>query len=268
MYIDSHTHLNSPELWKRRFKLLDDFQKQGGRGLINIWTDEKDNKRAVQLASQADIDILTKACIGYHPSQVVFGQISEDQIDNKIQKLKDLYNQNTESIVGIWETGIDMHYDGNDKLSVQKKLLDRHCQLASKLDIPVVIHSRDNFADTKKILQKYNNLKIYFHCRGYDKAKVKDIQNTFEDVWIGFCGNLTYKSADNLHQSLEAIDLDSLVLETDAPYLTPQPRRGRQNRPSYVVYLYRFVADKLWIGMENLQEKIKNNFENLYSVNL
>jgi len=111
----------------------------------------------------------------------------------------------------------------SETLEIQKQLFIRHCELARELNLPIVVHSRDAFNDTFEILQNYTDLTVYFHCRGYGTQEIKKLQDLkIKKLYFGFCGNVTYKKAEELRESLKIIPLDQLVLETDAPWLTPQ----------------------------------------------
>jgi TatD DNase family protein len=107
-------------------------------------------------------------------------------------------------------------------LAVQQELFVKHCELAQELKLPLVIHSRDGFQETLDILQNYKDLVIYFHCRGYGPEEYKILENMFPKLFIGFCGNVTYKKAQALRDTLDIVSDDKLLLETDAPYLSPE----------------------------------------------
>ena len=183
----------------------------------------------------------------------------------KMHELKDQYLENKEYIVAIWECGIDTHYEWwVESIPLQQKLLKMHCELAKKFDLPIVIHSREDFEDTIEILKNYTELKIYIHCRWYGADKIKTTQNIFPNLWIWFDGNISYPKAQNIRDSLNAVDLNNLLLETDAPYLTPQVIRWETNYPANVKYIYDFVSEQLSIDKNKLSEIIEKNCKNLY----
>ena len=167
---------------------------------------------------------------------------------------------------------MDYHYfeylkDGqteNEVKKQQEQLLTLQLDLARKYNLPVVIHSRDAFEDSVKILENYKDLKIYFHCWGYGPNEIEKVKNIFPNLWIGFDGNITYKKAQELRDSIKKCDLNNILLETDAPYLTPQIIRKEKNQPANVRYIYDFVSELLGINLEKLKQEIKSNFENFY----
>ncbi len=185
-----------------------------------------------------------------------------------MQWLKDLCIANKAYVVGIGETGIDVHYpNGLETLNIQRQLFVEHCKLARELDLPVVIHSRDDFETTFEILKNYTDLVVYFHCRGYGTAEITRLKNLgIKRLFFGFCGNVTYKNAQTLRDSLFVITSDQILLETDAPYLTPQVIRGETNHPANVKYIYDFVAEFLKMDVEELSLLVEKNFKAVYNL--
>ena len=177
----------------------------------------------------------------------------------------------TQQVVAIWECGLDYHYTdkNSDKLSPetiqkQKELFILQCKLAQEYEIWLVIHSRDAFEDTIEILKDFYNLKIYFHCWGYSPKEVVIAKDLFPNLRIGFDGNITYKKADNLRESAKILELDKILLETDAPYLSPQNLRWQLNQPANVKYVYEYVAQLKNIDFKDLEQAIEENFFNFY----
>lgn len=268
---DAHTHLNSEPLlvdWK---SYLQKFIDAGGAGLINSWASESYNIQGIEIAKIAERDFkncIVKTTLGWHPLECVDGTIVAHDISAKMQRLKDLYSTNKKYVVAIGETGIDVHYpNGLETLETQKKLFVQHCDLAREFDLPLVVHSRDAFDQTLDVLEKYQDLVVYFHCRGYGPEELKKLQEAgFKKLYIGFCGNVTYKKTDALRESLKLVPLDSLLLETDAPYLTPQIVRWETNHPANVQYIYEFVAEALHIAPEALSKQLEANFHSVYKI--
>ncbi len=268
MYYDSHTHLNDEILYPEWKKYLLSFVKQWGEWLVNIGVNYDWNIKAIQIAKDSkDINCIVKSSIWYHPIEVIDQNISQKDFEQAMNDLKKLYNKNKEFIVGIGETGIDMHYEKSPWTEdEQKELFALHCDLAQELDLPVIVHSRDWFEETFDVLKNYKNLKIYLHCRGYWPEELKKIDKTLRNYFIWFAGNLTYPKALELKESLKIVDLNKLVLETDAPYLAPQKKRGTTNEPIFIKYIYDYVGELLTPSPENLQNQLKINFKSLYDL--
>jgi TatD DNase family protein len=127
-------------------------------------------------------------------------------------------------------------------LEIQKQLFIEHCKIAREFNLPLMVHSRDAFKQTFEVLKDYTDLIIYFHCWGYGPNEFRMLNAEFKNLFVGFCGNVTYKKAEELRETLKIVPLDQLLLETDAPYLTPQIIRGETNHPANVKYIYEFVS--------------------------
>jgi TatD DNase family protein len=141
-----------------------------------------------------------------------------------------------------------------------------HCDLAQELKLPLVVHSRDDFPTTMEILKNYKDLTIYFHCRGYGPDEIKILKDLkIKKLFIGFCGNVTYKNAQPLRDSLALVPFDQLILETDAPWLSPQAVRGTMNHPANVRYIYEFVAQQRGISLDQLSKILEKNYKTLYT---
>lgn len=237
--------------------------------MVNVGVDLERSQRAVSLAQQAQEkfpDIFVKATVGFHPSEVCFGKISNTQdIAVSIQLLKKLYADNKEHIVAIGECGIDTHYEWDPHIAMQKELFAQQCDMAQEYDLPVVIHSRDDFSSTWDVIKNYKNQKIYFHCRWYGPDEVRILQDYFPQLRIGFCGNISYPKAQVLRDSLYVTRPESILLETDAPYLAPQTKRGQTNEPAYISEIYTYVASILSLDLPQLQSTIATNFQNIYN---
>jgi len=281
MYIDAHTHLNSDQLYPDRHTHLSEFQGVWWTALINIWVNHQRNQRAIEITTKNPTDIFMKCAIGLHPGEVSLWHISSDtQITKEIEQLKRLYEKNSEHIVAIGECWIDAHYTWYKTVSsLQKELLFRQGCVAREYKLPLIIHSRDQFEDTFDVLQEFTDLKIYFHCRWYTPRDIITLHHTFPSLWIWFCWNTTYPKAQQLRDSIltahqisqwthkNTISWHSvrLLLETDAPYLSPQQKRWTQNTPSHIPYLYDAVSDYLSTPKELVCKHTETNFYALYT---
>ncbi len=279
MLYDAHTHLNSPELFPKYEELLENFLKVNWKILVNVWVDYERTQRALEIAKKYPAYCLATA--GFHPSEVIFKEKNwkflfnmeylnwTDYLTEVEKYISNLIE--TQQIVAIWECGLDYHYTEKNKEPLtettkekQKELFILQCEIAKKYDFPLIIHSRDAFKDTIEILKNFNNLKIYFHCWWYWPEEIKQAIELFPNLKVWFDWNITYKKADNLRQSAITCPLDKILLETDAPYLTPQIIRKEQNQPANVKYVYEFVAQLKNLSLIELELAIEENFFNFY----
>jgi len=253
---------------------LQKFIDAGGVGLVNSWADEGYNLKGIEIAKASLTDFpscIVKATVGWHPLECVENVVTDQNVSEKMQRLKKLYSDNKEYIVAIGETWLDLHYpNGLETLETQQQLFIEHCNFARETGLPIVVHSRDAFKETFEILKDYVDLTIYFHCWGYSPQELRQLLVTSNELdwklFIGFCGNVTYKKAEELRETLRMLPLDQLLLETDAPYLSPQLIRGETNHPANVKYIYEYVSDFLWMSLEKLSEQVYKNFCRVYKL--
>lgn len=262
--LDSHTHINSGVLFPDWERHISDFEDAGWDRLINAWSDWEYNKNWITICREYTWKSYIKCTLWLHPLEVVDWKITDQNIDNELENLENMYIENQDCVVAIWEIWIDIHYEWEQNLQLQKILFDKQMKLARKYNLPVVIHSRDDFETTYEILQNYKDLKIYIHCRWYGPQEIAICQNNFPNLWIWFCGNVTYPSAQNLRDSLKLVELDKLLIETDAPYLPVKEFRGKMNTPAMITHLYEFISRFLWIDRIELEKQVEENFDRLY----
>ena len=263
---DAHTHLNGEELYPQREQYLSQFVEAGGAGVINSGASDEYNMKWIEIAKKSSI---VKATIGYHPDVCLHGEITQENIQTKIAELKSLYKQHKDVVVAIGECGIDTYYPGTEEtLPLQKKLFTMQCDLAKELGLPLMVHIRKDFDTGLEILKKYRDMTIHFHCRSFWPDEVEALNRISWELnrklFIWFCGNVTYKNAQNLRDSLVKVPLDQLLLETDAPRLSPQVVRGTTNHPANVKYIYEFVAGEVHISQSILEKQIEQNISKLY----
>lgn len=267
-FYDSHCHLNSEQMFPERKKYIDNFYENWGRGLVNVGASGFYNEKGLEIAKSAtSSQVFVKAILGWHP-EVVGTEITQENLLQKIAELKKMIEDNRAYVVGVGECWIDLHFPWSfETLPLQKELFMLQCDLARELNLPLIIHSRDAFDQTFDVLKKYSDLVVYVHCRWYGPEEMKKLQSlNFKKLYVGFCGNVTYKKADTLRESLKLVSLTHLLLETDAPYLTPQIIRGEQNQPANVKYIYEFVSEYLNIELSDLCIQVEKNFKEIYGI--
>lgn len=267
---DAHTHLNTESMAEERQKYVDLFVEAGGSGLVNSWASDFYNRKGIEIASKSSSlypDLIVKTTLGLHPLECVENIITHENLNIQFQTMKDYYDANKQHIVAIWECWIDLHFsNGYETLEIQKALFKLQCDWARELDLPIVIHSRDGFEETMEILKNYTDLVVYIHCRSYGTDEYRYLENNFPKLFVGFCGNITYKNAPNLRDTLSIVHPSQVIMETDAPYLAPQAIRGQTNHPANLTYNYEFCAAHLWVSLPEFAAQIEVNFKRLYSL--
>lgn len=227
MYIDTHCHLSSKDYADIDF-VLDEDRKNSVDKVIISGCSKESIKESLEYANKYSFVFVT---IGFHPEEV--DSITDEDIEN----LEFLIKSN-KKVVGVGEIGLDYYYvkDNKDK---QKTLFEKQLRLAEKLKLPVVIHSRDATNDTINILKKYH-VKGIIHCfNGSIETANIYISMGYK---LGIGGVVTFKNS-NLFKVVKDIGVENIVLETDAPYLTPDPYRGKQNSSKYIPIIAQKIGD-------------------------
>jgi TatD DNase family protein len=193
---------------------------------------------------------------GLHPCSVKENYKEEiEEVENMIKKHK---------IYGIGETGLDFYWD-KTFIKQQYEALEIQIQLALENDLPLILHTRDALHETIEVIKKYKNtsLRGIFHCFGGSLEQAKDIIKT--GFYMGIGGIVTYKNA-GVAEVLKQVDMKHLVLETDAPYLTPVPFRGKRNESSYLKYIVEKIAEVKNLSVDEVESITTENAENIFGL--
>lgn len=250
MLIDSHAHINYGDKIDTT-SVIDNMQDDELECIVNIGTNVHESIQSVNLANKYKNIYAT---VGIHPEYV------EELKEQCLIEIEDLAKNS--KVVAIGEIGLDYHYDGYDKQK-QIELFERQLEIAERLDLPVCIHTRDASVDTYEILKKHA-----------DKLKRKGVMHCFSEdgkwaklflelgFYISFAGNITFKKTDR--SLLKDIPMDRILVETDCPFLSPEPVRGKVNVPKHVKYTARKIADTLEIDFDAFAEFTRNNTKAVY----
>ena len=229
MIFDTHAHYDDEVFNEDRDKLLKSIKNNGVDFIVNVGASMDSTKKALELAKEYSF---IYAAIGVHPSE------TEGLCEQDMQWLKEQVSN--KKVVDIGEIGLDYYWPEPDQ-SIQKKWFERQLSLASEVKLPIVIHSRDAAKDTLDILKGWQK-ELHggvIHCFSYTKEIAREYLNM--DYYFGIGGVLTFKNARKLIEAVEYIPIERILLETDCPYLAPEPYRGKRNQSDYID----FVAQKL-----------------------
>jgi len=195
------------------------------------------------------------AAVGIHP------QVEVENIDKTIDKLDKLIANNKEWVVAVGECGLDY---SESKTENQERLFRGQIALALKYDLPLIIHARKAVDEVIEILASYKNTRGVFHCFAGGKKRVAKVLALGENWYFGIDGNLTYEVG--LEEVVKIIQKDRLVLETDSPYLTPEPHRGEENKPEYVKFVYKKTAEVWGLSFDRTEKIIDKNATKLFGL--
>lgn len=248
MFIDVHCHLDS-NYYNDIDKVINNAKKNNVNKLIYNGCNKKSNKEVIKLINKYDS---VYGAVGYHPTEL------EDVNEKDYELLENLLSN--KKIVAIGEIGLDYHYPDTNK-EKQKYAFRRQLKLAEKHNIPVIVHSRDAIQDTFDIMSEYN-IKGVIHCFSGSVEMAKEFIKKGFLISVG--GIITFKNAKNIIEVIKNIDLSYILLETDSPYLTPEPFRKEQNEPMYIPIIASKIADILNVSIEEVSSKTTENAKRLF----
>ena len=266
MIIDAHTHLNTNQLLFNYKKYLKNFEKIWWKILINAWANNEYNQKWIQISKESTKDfpnLTIKTAIWRHPCDI---PQNKQDFQPLLDQLEKLYKENEDYIVAIWECWIDLHFPDNPPLQGQQYALKLQAELARKLNLPLMIHSRDGFNETIEVLKDFSDLKIYFHAWWYSTNELKQCEKLFPNLRIGCTNVIEYPSAWKIREAIKDTKTSKILTETDAPFLPPQNLRGQQNEPAYVTYVYEKLLEILNVQQNDLEKTIEENTKLLYNI--
>ena len=251
--IDSHCHLDHEPLLSDLNSVIERSKLVGIQKILTICTTVDSFKTIKEILNRDEIIYGT---FGIHPHEVKNNKISLDYILKEIVENK--------KIIGVGETGLDFHYNNSEK-SEQIDSFNKHIQASLQLDIPLIVHSRNAEKETFEILKNYENdkLKILMHCFTGSKEFAKKLLDL--NAYFSASGIITFKNSTNLQDTFETIPLDRLLIETDSPFLSPVPKRGKKNEPSFIKYTAEKLAQIKNISSKELIDLTTKNFNKLFN---
>lgn len=250
--IDSHAHLTSDDFNEDRSFLIKDLSNFAVNYVIMPACDLKDSQDVLNLSKKYENLF---AQVGFHPQNI------DSFKDGDIEKLENLAKD--PKVLAIGEIGLDYYWQDDNKAE-QKEIFIKQLDLARKLKLPVVIHSRDSIDDCLEILKAYKDLKVQIHCFSYSYIHLMECMKRGYYISIG--GVVTYKNAENEKNAAINVDLDKLMLETDSPYLSPEPYRGMRNDPRKIVEVAREIANLRGIKLSKLAKRTSKNAMEFFNI--
>jgi TatD DNase family protein len=254
MFIDSHAHLIK-ELYKENLNKETFLASKNKTIFIN--------NVGFNLESSKEVIIIARkyknffASIGIHPNDV------DKFKKNTIEELKRLAEE--KKVIAIGEIGLDYHRKIAD-FNLQREKFEEQVYLAKELNLPILVHSRDSFADTIKVIKKIGYFNGVFHSFDYginEANKVLDI-----GMYISFSGMLTFKNRNDLVETAKCIPPSKILFETDSPFLAPVPMRGKVNHPAFVKYIYKFYGEVINRELNEIEKIVRENFNKIFKTNL
>ena len=255
MIVDSHCHLDYAELYDQLNEVVKRAVLSQVNYLLTICTTPESFKRILLILKKYKNIYGT---YGIHPHET---QKYKNIDSSFISKVKKKYKK----IIGVGETGLDFFYNHSDK-EVQKKSFIEHIKAASELNVPIIVHSRNAETDTYEILKsekKNSNLKILMHCFTGSKDFAKKLLDI--NCYISVSGIITFKNSTELSETISSIPIENLLVETDSPYLAPNPYRGKTNEPSFILHTIEKLSQIKQVTKESIMFNTTTNFKKLFN---
>ena len=253
MIIDTHAHLDFPDYKDDIDEVIERAGEVGVEYMINVGTTVASSIKSIELTKQYK---QIYASIGIHPNEA--SKVSGDEWS----RLEALAGR--DKVVAIGETGLD-YYRDRSKREDQTRLFHQHIELAQEHNLPVIIHNREASSDCLEIVREYNGkVKGVVHCFA---GTVEDAEEFLKlGFHVSFAGPITFPKADNLREALKAVPVERLLLETDCPFLAPQPKRGKRNEPSYLQYTIPVLAELYKLSVEDIKRITTFSAKNLFGI--
>ena len=253
MIFESHAHYDDEQFEEDRTELLNSMQENGIGTIINVGATFQSCTEVVQLAQEYPF---IYAAVGVHPDEV--GILDEERFAYLREQCK------KGKVVAVGEIGLDYYWD-NESHEIQKKWFQRQLELAREFNLPVIIHSRDAAADTLEMMQQHaKGLRGVIHCFSYSKEMAEEYVKM--GYLLGIGGVVTFKNAKKLKEVVKAVPLSHIVLETDCPYLAPEPNRGKRNASSNLIYVAQTIAELKGTTTEEVIAVTEENARKFYGL--
>lgn len=254
---DSHCHLTDEKFNEDREELIAKLQSEGVEKIVTAGYSLESSKESIKLAREYTFMYTT---IGISPNDI---PESKEEIDKEIIELKELYNKD-KKIMAVGEIGLDYHWNMENK-ELQKYAFIKQIELANELDLPIQIHTREAVMDTLEILKnnKVSNGGI-FHCCPLNRELVKEGLKL--GLYISFAGPITFKNSRNAEEIIKMVPDDKFLVETDSPYLAPEPKRGTRNDPRNVKYIIEKIAKEKEKTFEEIEDISYVNAKRIFKI--
>ena len=253
MIFDSHAHYDDKQFEEDRHELLSSMGEKNVGKIVNVGASIVGSKRTLELAEKYDF---VYAAIGVHPSDIeCLDEVGMQWLRQAAEHPK---------VAAIGEIGLDYYWEKESEVrEQQKEWFRRQLQLAREVNLPVIIHSRDAAADTMEIMKKdAQGISGVIHCFSYSKEIAREYVKM--GYYIGVGGVITFKNGKKLRETVEEIQLESIVIETDCPYLAPEPYRGKRNSSERLSYVVEEIARIKGVTVEEVEKVTFENAMRLY----
>ena len=256
-FFDSHSHYNDEKFDEDREQIIEETYKSGVTKFICAGYNVESSKKAIEISQKHEF--IYSIC-GISPNDI---PQSEEELWKTIDEISKIVQKN-KKIVAIGEIGLDYYWNKENK-ELQKKAFIKQIELANKLELPIVIHSRDASVDTIDIIKNnIVNKRGIFHCCQLNQEMVKQAINL--GYYISFAGPITFKNSKNAKEVVDLVPMDKILIETDSPYLSPEPNRGKRNDSRNVKYVAEKIAEFKNMSLEEVARITYENAMRIFEI--
>ncbi len=248
---DSHAHYDDEAFDEDRDELIEELHQNGVIGILDCASSYESIDKVCEITDKWEF---IYGALGIHPENA--DEFTDEVLDEIKEKIK-----SNKKIIAVGEIGLDYYWDENPPREVQKEVFRKHMELAKELNLPVVIHDRDAHEDTLKIMKEYPEVIGTVHCFSGSVEFAKECLKL--GYYIGITGVITFKNAKKLVKVVKEVPLDRLLVETDCPYMAPEPNRGKRNKSDYIEFIIEKIADIKEIDPKQLNIQVNENFMRL-----
>ena len=266
---DSHAHYNDEKFELDREETLKKVYDSGVKNLICAGYSVESSKQAIKIANEHNYIYATA---GVSPNDIPIFEnentdvkefFFEDILNEQLKEIKKLAK--SKKVVAIGEIGLDYYWNKENKRN-QKSAFIKQIEIANELNLPIVIHTREAIADTIDILKKYTVInKGVFHCCPLNIDLIREALKL--GFYISFAGPITFKNSKNATEAIASVPLEKILIETDSPYLAPEPKRGTRNDSSNLIYMIKKIAEVKQISEEEIAEITYKNARDIFKIN-
>ena len=261
-FFDSHAHLDDTRFDEDREKLIEEIKKADITKFVSAGYSIEGSKKGVELSKKYEYIYTT---CGISPNDI---PQTEEELWKDIEKIRDLVQENIKDkkVVAIGEIGLDYYWEKDlQRREWQKQAFVKQIEIANEFDLPIVIHTREAVMDTLEILKENTvNKKGIFHCCPLNRELVKEALKL--GFYISFAGPITFKNSKNANEIIQMVPNDKMLIETDSPYLAPEPVRGTRNDPRNVKYIAQKIADVKEITLKEVATVTYENAKKIFAI--
>ena len=255
---DSHAHYDDEKFDIDRYELIEKIYESGVTKIVSAGYDIKSSKTGIELSKRYDFVYTT---CGISPNDI---PDTKEKIDEQLEEIEALA-KNNEKVVAIGEIGLDYYWNKENK-DLQMYAFKKQIEIANKLGLPIQIHTRDAIMDTIQIIKNTDFVKPgIFHCCPFNKDLVAE--GVKKGFYISFAGPVTFKNSKNAEEIVKIVPNNQILIETDSPYLSPEPNRGQRNDSRNVVYIAKKISEYKGLDLESISKITYDNAKRVFSIN-